>query len=217
MKAIPGPSLRQAISSKARENYEHDPELMCCNKHLLEAWRRTAERPFRRRFLLRLRHRSWTIRGGVPLIEEIFCVSFFLPPTISPSRLCACAGHRVFRARRAEDAGLVRRLRLPRHHGLLYQQMGIPAPLAFLAIALILRRPGIDLRLAHRIAAFGIIVNMLVAIITVHHVNGLFMNCSAIRRRRLRVPLAGDCAGTGTADQGRGCIIAGPAAGGSEK
>jgi len=27
-----------------------------------------------------------------------------------------------------------------------------------------------------RIAAFGIIVNMLVAIITVHHVNGLFMN-----------------------------------------
>jgi putative oxidoreductase len=35
---------------------------------------------------------------------------------------------------------------------------------------------GLIFGLLTRIAAFGIIVNMLVAIITVHHVNGLFMN-----------------------------------------
>jgi putative oxidoreductase len=61
--------------------------------------------------------------------------------------------------------------------GFFTQQMGIPAPLAFLAIcAEFFGGLGLIFGLLTRIAAFGIIVNMLVAIITVHHVNGLFMN-----------------------------------------
>jgi putative oxidoreductase len=63
--------------------------------------------------------------------------------------------------------------------GFFTQQMGIPAPLAFLAIcAEFFGGLGLLLGLLGRIAALGIIVNMLVAIATVHRVNGLFMNWS---------------------------------------
>jgi putative oxidoreductase len=63
--------------------------------------------------------------------------------------------------------------------GFFTQQMGIPAPLAFLAIcAEFFGGLGLLVGLLGRIAAFGIIVNMLVAIATVHHVNGFFMNWS---------------------------------------
>lgn len=61
--------------------------------------------------------------------------------------------------------------------GFFTQQMGIPAPLAFLAIcAEFFGGLGLLVGLLARIAALGIIVNMLVAIATVHHVNGFFMN-----------------------------------------
>lgn len=61
--------------------------------------------------------------------------------------------------------------------GFFTQQMGIPAPLAFLAIcAEFLGGLGLLVGLLSRVAALGIIVNMLVAIATVHHVNGFFMN-----------------------------------------
>ena len=63
--------------------------------------------------------------------------------------------------------------------GFFTQQMGIPAPLAFLAIcAEFFGGLGLIVGLLSRIAALGIIVNMLVAIATVHHVNGFFMNWS---------------------------------------
>ncbi len=55
--------------------------------------------------------------------------------------------------------------------------LGIPAPLAFLAIcAEFFGGLGLLVGLLSRVAALGIIVNMLVAIATVHHVNGFFMN-----------------------------------------
>ena len=61
--------------------------------------------------------------------------------------------------------------------GFFTQQMGIPTPLAFLAIcAEFFGGLGLLVGLLGRIAALGIIVNMLVAIATVHHVNGFFMN-----------------------------------------
>jgi putative oxidoreductase len=61
--------------------------------------------------------------------------------------------------------------------GFFTQQMGIPAPLAFLAIcAEFFGGLGLIVGLLSRIAALGIITNMLVAIATVHHVNGFFMN-----------------------------------------
>src|ERR1019366_7658824 len=61
--------------------------------------------------------------------------------------------------------------------GFFTQQMGIPAPLAFLAIcAEFFGGIGLLVGLLSRVAALGIIVNMLVAIATVHHVNGFFMN-----------------------------------------
>lgn len=61
--------------------------------------------------------------------------------------------------------------------GFFTQQMGIPAPLAFLAIcAEFFGGLGLILGLLSRVAAFGIICNMLVAVATVHHVNGFFMN-----------------------------------------
>jgi len=63
--------------------------------------------------------------------------------------------------------------------GFFTQQMGIPTPLAFLAIcAEFFGGLGLLVGLLSRIAALGIIVNMLVAIATVHHVNGFFMNWS---------------------------------------
>jgi len=55
--------------------------------------------------------------------------------------------------------------------------MHIPAPLAFLAIAAeFFGGLGLILGLLTRIAAFGIAVNMLVAIATVHSAFGFFMN-----------------------------------------
>ena len=58
-----------------------------------------------------------------------------------------------------------------------FTQQGIPAPLAFLAIcAEFFGGLGLLVGLLSRVAALGIIVNMLVAIATVHHVNGFFVN-----------------------------------------
>jgi len=55
--------------------------------------------------------------------------------------------------------------------------MGIPAPLAFLAIcAEFFGGLGLIFGFLARAAAFGIITNMLVAIFTVHIANGFFMN-----------------------------------------
>lgn len=55
--------------------------------------------------------------------------------------------------------------------------MHLPAPLAFLAIAAeFFGSLGLILGFLTRIAAFGIAVNMAVAIATVHGANGLFMN-----------------------------------------
>ena len=61
--------------------------------------------------------------------------------------------------------------------GFLTKSMGIPAPFAFLAIcAEFFGGLGLILGLLTRIAAFGITVNMLVAIFMVHLPNGFFMN-----------------------------------------
>ena len=63
--------------------------------------------------------------------------------------------------------------------GFFTAKMGIPAPLAFLAIcAEFFGGLGLIVGLLSRIAAFGITVNMLVAIVTVHAANGFFMNWS---------------------------------------
>jgi len=57
------------------------------------------------------------------------------------------------------------------------QQMGIPAVLAFLAIAVEFLGPlALVLGLAGRVAAAGIAVNMAVAALMVHLQNGFFMN-----------------------------------------
>src|SRR5271166_14643 len=67
--------------------------------------------------------------------------------------------------------------------GFFTQQMGIPAPLAFLAIcAEFFGGLGLIVGLLSRIAAFGIMVNMLVAIATVHYANGLFMNWAGTQK-----------------------------------
>ena len=61
--------------------------------------------------------------------------------------------------------------------GYFIQVAHIPAPLAFLAIAAeFFGGLGLILGLLTRVAAFGITVNMLVAIFTVHLANGFFMN-----------------------------------------
>jgi putative oxidoreductase len=61
--------------------------------------------------------------------------------------------------------------------GFLTSMMHIPAPFAFLAImAEFLGGLGLILGLLARIAAFGITVNMVVAILLVHIHNGMFMN-----------------------------------------
>jgi putative oxidoreductase len=61
--------------------------------------------------------------------------------------------------------------------GFFTHQMGVPAPLAFLAIcAEFFGGLGLLVGFLSRIAAFGIICNMLVAIVMVHAQNGLFMN-----------------------------------------
>lgn len=61
--------------------------------------------------------------------------------------------------------------------GFFTQGMHIPLPLAILAIAAeFLGSLGLVVGLLGRVAAFGILVNMLVAIATVHLHNGFFMN-----------------------------------------
>ena len=63
--------------------------------------------------------------------------------------------------------------------GFFTQAMHIPAPLAFLAIcAEFFGGLGLLVGLLSRIAAFGIAMNMLVAIFTVHIHNGFFANWS---------------------------------------
>jgi putative oxidoreductase len=63
--------------------------------------------------------------------------------------------------------------------GFFTQMMHIPAPLAFLAIcAEFFGGLGLLVGLLSRVAAFGISVNMLVAIFTVHIHNGFFANWS---------------------------------------
>jgi len=61
--------------------------------------------------------------------------------------------------------------------GFFTQSMHIPAPLAFLAIAAEFAGSiGLIVGCLGRVAAFGIATNMVVAILTVHAANGLFMN-----------------------------------------
>jgi putative oxidoreductase len=61
--------------------------------------------------------------------------------------------------------------------GFFTHTMGIPAPLAFLAIcAEFLGGLGLILGFLSRIAAFGIFCNMVVAVMMVHHNFGFFMN-----------------------------------------
>jgi putative oxidoreductase len=61
--------------------------------------------------------------------------------------------------------------------------MHIPAPLAFLAIAAeFFGGLGLILGFLTRIAAFGIAVNMLVAIATVHNAFGFFMNWTGAQK-----------------------------------
>jgi putative oxidoreductase len=58
-----------------------------------------------------------------------------------------------------------------------FTHSGIPAPLAFLAIcAEFFGGLGLLVGLLSRIAAFGILCNMIVAVLTVHIHNGFFMN-----------------------------------------
>jgi putative oxidoreductase len=60
---------------------------------------------------------------------------------------------------------------------------GIPAPLAFLAIAAeFFGGMGLVVGLLSRVAAFGIVVNMVVAVLTVHLPNGLFMNWTGAQK-----------------------------------
>jgi putative oxidoreductase len=61
--------------------------------------------------------------------------------------------------------------------GFFTHQVGIPAPFAFLAIcAEFFGGLGLIVGFLGRIAAFGIMCNMLVAVTMVHRQNGLFMN-----------------------------------------
>lgn len=63
--------------------------------------------------------------------------------------------------------------------GFFTQQMGIPAPFAFLAIsAEFFGGLGLLVGFLGRIAAFGILCNMLVAVLLVHRHFGFFMNWS---------------------------------------
>ena len=63
------------------------------------------------------------------------------------------------------------------------QHMGIPAPFALLAIvAEFFGGLGLMVGLLSRVAAFGIFVEMLVAVVKVHGANGLFMNWAGNQR-----------------------------------
>ena len=64
-----------------------------------------------------------------------------------------------------------------------FTHSGIPAPLAFLAIAAeFFGGIGLIVGLLSRVAAFGIIVNMVVAVLTVHLPFGFFMNWSSAQK-----------------------------------
>jgi len=66
--------------------------------------------------------------------------------------------------------------------GFFTQQMHIPAPLAFLAIcAEFLGGIGLVLGFLGRVAAFGILCNMLVAVWMVHFKFGFFINWSGAK------------------------------------
>ena len=61
--------------------------------------------------------------------------------------------------------------------GFFTQQLHVPAPFAFLAIcAEFFGGLGLLVGLLSRVAAFGILCNMVVAVLTVHIHNGFFMN-----------------------------------------
>ncbi len=67
--------------------------------------------------------------------------------------------------------------------GFFTHQMGIPAPFAFLAIcAEFFGGLGLIVGFLGRIAAFGILCNMIVAIVMVHRHNGFFMNWSGTQK-----------------------------------
>ncbi len=67
--------------------------------------------------------------------------------------------------------------------GFFIQTMHIPAPLAFLAIAAeFFGGLGLIFGFLTRIAAFGIFINMVVAIVTVHHNFGFFMNWTGTQK-----------------------------------
>jgi len=67
--------------------------------------------------------------------------------------------------------------------GMFTGYMHIPAPLAFLAInAEFFGGLGLILGFLTRIAAFGIAVNMVVAVVIVHSSNGFFMNWSGTQK-----------------------------------
>lgn len=67
--------------------------------------------------------------------------------------------------------------------GFFTHQMGIPAPLAFLAIcAEFLGSIGLVLGLLGRVAAFGIACNMVAAIVMIHRHFGLFANWAGTQK-----------------------------------
>ncbi len=67
--------------------------------------------------------------------------------------------------------------------GFFTQQLGIPAPFAFLAImAEFLGGLGLIVGFLGRIAAFGIMCNMLVAVYMIHRHVGFFMNWSGSQK-----------------------------------
>ena len=67
--------------------------------------------------------------------------------------------------------------------GFFTHQMGIPAPFAFLAIAAeFFGGLGLILGLLGRVAAFGILCNMLVAVMLVHRHFGFFANWSGTQK-----------------------------------
>lgn len=67
--------------------------------------------------------------------------------------------------------------------GAFTQQMGIPAPLAFLAIAAeFFGGLGLLVGLLGRVAAFGIVTTMVVAVLMVHRQIGFFMNWAGTQR-----------------------------------
>lgn len=67
--------------------------------------------------------------------------------------------------------------------GFFTHQMGIPAPFAFLAIAAeFFGGLGLILGLLGRVAAFGILCNMLVAVMMVHRHFGFFANWSGAQK-----------------------------------